>query len=300
MPRRYQRTRVAGIWSQEAGTSAPVNGERPIQRINPMIKKIISGGQTGADQAALDAAIKWNIPHGGWIPKGRLTEAGKLPDRYMMQEMPTDSYSARTEQNVIDSDGTVIISHGPLTDGSKHAREMAIKYIKPWLHLDLNEKDVSKSARTVSDWVIKNNIGILNVAGPRASNDPSIYQAVMHLMTMFLIMDLIDITMSISQKPLPFKTISLERAVTSITARMSLRERCYVANMLEKDLFYLEFTLGAYIRKTFGLDSGHEALADACRKTMGKDKINDDEIARVIIMELWKKLRETHLLRVVK
>ena len=72
-----------------------------------MIQKIISGGQTGADQAALDAAIKLGISHGGWIPKGRITEDGPLLDKYKLQEMPTDSYPARTEQNVIDSDGTV-------------------------------------------------------------------------------------------------------------------------------------------------------------------------------------------------
>ena len=68
-----------------------------------MIQKIISGGQTGADQAALDAAIELNIPHGGWVPKGRLTEDGILPGRYNLKEMPTTSYPKRTEQNIIDS-----------------------------------------------------------------------------------------------------------------------------------------------------------------------------------------------------
>jgi predicted Rossmann-fold nucleotide-binding protein len=79
-----------------------------------MIKKIISGGQTGADQAALDVAIELGIPHGGWIPKGRKTEAGRLPEKYHLKEMPTAEYRKRTEQNVIDSDGTLIISHGEL------------------------------------------------------------------------------------------------------------------------------------------------------------------------------------------
>ena len=77
-----------------------------------MIKMIISGGQTGADRAALDVAIEHNFPHGGWIPKGRLTEDGPLPEKYLLKEMPTDSYPRRTEQNVIDSDGTLIISRG--------------------------------------------------------------------------------------------------------------------------------------------------------------------------------------------
>jgi hypothetical protein len=84
-----------------------------------VLKKIISGGQTGTDQAALDASIKYSLPHGGWIPKGRMTEDGRLPDNYKLKEISTSSYSKRTEQNIIDSDGTVIISHGNLTGGSK-------------------------------------------------------------------------------------------------------------------------------------------------------------------------------------
>ncbi len=103
-----------------------------------MIKKIISGGQTGADQAGLDAAIKLDIPHGGWIPKGRLTENSPLPDKYQLDEMPTISYIDRTEQNVVDSDGTLIVSHGKLTGGSKLTRELAMENGQTWLHIDLN------------------------------------------------------------------------------------------------------------------------------------------------------------------
>ena len=80
-----------------------------------MLKKIISGRQTGADQAGLDAAIKHNIPHGGTIPKGRMTEDGVLPAKYNLTEMTTKSYPKRTEKNVVDSDGTVIFTHGKLT-----------------------------------------------------------------------------------------------------------------------------------------------------------------------------------------
>jgi hypothetical protein len=83
-----------------------------------MIKKIVSGGQTGADRAALDFALKFFKPHGGWIPKGHITEDGPLPDKYQLEEMPTGSYPARTEQNVIDSDGTVIFSRGKPTGGT--------------------------------------------------------------------------------------------------------------------------------------------------------------------------------------
>ena len=95
-----------------------------------MIKKIISGGQTGADRAALDFALKLGIPHGGWIPKGRIAEDGPLPEIYRLQEMPTDSYEARTEQNVLDSDGTLIVARGKLTGGTDYTRQMTLKQKK--------------------------------------------------------------------------------------------------------------------------------------------------------------------------
>jgi len=104
-----------------------------------MINKIISGGQTGADQGALDAAIQMGIPHGGWIPKGRLAENGPLDPKYLLQEMPTASYPKRTEKNVLDSTGTLIISHGPLSGGSLRTQKLAKQHHRPWLHIDLNK-----------------------------------------------------------------------------------------------------------------------------------------------------------------
>ena len=149
-----------------------------------MIKKIISGGQTGAGRAALDFAIKHNIPHGGWVPKGRKAEGGRIPDIYELQEMPTDSYRARTEQNVIDSDGTAIFSHGKLTggSGSAYTREMAKKHGRPWLHLNMERTGVDKAARRLREWIADKNIAILNVAGPRQSGDPRIYDATLALL----------------------------------------------------------------------------------------------------------------------
>ncbi len=93
-----------------------------------MIKKIISGGQTGADMAALDVAIELGIPHGGWIPKGRKAEDGTLSDKYLLQETKTINYPQRTELNIVDSDGTLIISHGKLTGGSSLTQKVASKH----------------------------------------------------------------------------------------------------------------------------------------------------------------------------
>lgn len=140
-----------------------------------LLKKIVSGGQTGADQAALDFALLHNIPHGGWIPKGRLTEDGPLPEKYLLQEMSTDSYPKRTEQNIIDSDGTVIISHGKLTGGSALTMDLAVIYNKPWLHLDMVSVTVPDAVLLLKSWLIDNKINVLNVAGAKMSKDPEIY-----------------------------------------------------------------------------------------------------------------------------
>ena len=152
-----------------------------------MIKKIISGGQTGVDRAALDVAIKLDIPHGGWIPKGRKAEDGPIPEIYQLQEMPTESYPARTEKNVIDSDGTLIISHGSLTGGSAYTRKMAMKHGRPWFHIDLNKLPTFQAAMIIDDWISKKGIETLNVAGPRASKDPHIFGLVKVFLELVLI-----------------------------------------------------------------------------------------------------------------
>ena len=147
-----------------------------------MIEKIISGGQTGADQAALDVAIELGFEHGGWIPRGRKTENGLLPDKYKLQEMPTTSYPKRTEQNILDSDGTLIICHGKLTGGSALTRKMAKKHSRPWVHADMDVLSVPDAARTIKSWIDQNNVRVLNVAGSRASKDPEIYKTTVEIL----------------------------------------------------------------------------------------------------------------------
>jgi len=147
-----------------------------------MIKRIISGGQTGADRAALDVAIELGIPHGGWVPRGGRAENGKLNSKYQLWEMSTVSYPKRTEKNILDSDGTLIISCGKLTGGSALTRKLARKHGRPWVHVDLDRVSLSDAAGIVRVWVEQNGIEILNVAGPRASKAPSIYNSTIKIL----------------------------------------------------------------------------------------------------------------------
>ncbi len=146
------------------------------------IIRVVSGGQTGADRAALDAAIACGVPHGGWCPKGRLAEDGPIPEQYNLQERDSKSYSERTKANVQDTDLTLIFSHGPLSGGSLLTQKFAEELGKPCVHIDLLKKfqSLEKMFPTFGNIV-------LNVAGPRASGDPNIYNAVFVAMTQLLV-----------------------------------------------------------------------------------------------------------------
>ena len=136
--------------------------------------KIISGGQTGADWAALDFAIAHGIPHGGWCPLGRKAEDERIDDRYQLQETPTADYLQRTEWNVRDSDGTVVFSLAAvLSGGSKLTVELAEVLGKPCLHLS-RERDGDSAATKLRAFLATHPIRVLNVAGPRASGEPAV------------------------------------------------------------------------------------------------------------------------------
>jgi predicted Rossmann-fold nucleotide-binding protein len=154
-----------------------------------MLEKVISGGQTGVDRAALDAALELGIPCGGWCPKGRRAEDGKIPDRYPLQETSSSDYPQRTEMNVEDSDGTLILIWGSPKGGTLLTLKLARKHRKPYILVDLIEEG---GAFRVQEWVRKNLIRILNVAGPREGEAPGIYALATSFLKEFLIHRLKD------------------------------------------------------------------------------------------------------------
>ena len=138
--------------------------------------KIISGGQTGVDRAALDVAICLNIPHGGWCPKGRKAEDGAIDKRYQLLETISDDYSERTKENINDASGTLIIVPSlPLSvnDGTVLTINYVQEIKKPYYILDL--ENAEKHVQPLLTWLSENNIVILNIAGPRESQAPGVY-----------------------------------------------------------------------------------------------------------------------------
>ena len=171
--------------------------------------KIISGGQTGVDRAALDVALKHGIKCGGWCPAGRLDEFGRIPDEYPVQELEegnkegrspdrpggletaapwekNDIFAERTRANVRDSDGTVVIYPGELRGGTEQTVGFCIELKRPHELIDASKISVEDAAKLIADFVRKNRIEILNVAGPRQSEWPAGYDYASRALTAFL------------------------------------------------------------------------------------------------------------------
>ena len=136
------------------------------------IERVVSGGQTGVDRAALDVAIAHDIPHGGWCPRGRRAEDGRIPDEYALREHDSPAYAARTEQNVIDSDGTLVLTIGDPQGGTALTMQLAARHRRPFLVVDLDDPP---APATIVAWIDVHAVRVLNVAGPRESTHPGIH-----------------------------------------------------------------------------------------------------------------------------
>ncbi|HEX7897150.1 MAG TPA: putative molybdenum carrier protein [Planctomycetota bacterium] len=140
--------------------------------------RVISGGQTGADRGGLDAAIELGIPHGGWCPRGRRAEDGRIPPKYRLKETPTSRYPERTERNVLAADGTVVFTFGPAERGSALTLALAAKHGKPALHVDLDVLGEAEAVDRLRAWLAGTGTAILNVAGSREGGAPGLRERV--------------------------------------------------------------------------------------------------------------------------
>lgn len=279
-----------------------------------MLIKIISGGQTGADRAALDVAIKFNIEHGGWIPKGRKAEDGPLPDIYKLKEMETYDYRERTRQNIIDSHGTVIISRGPLTGGSKLTQSYARVVGRPNCFINLSNTQEFEASAIIESFILENQIHILNVAGPRLSSQPQIYQdvkVVLEVTLFFLFSDSEYEQQVTSYVPDgPFKEDfpdAIAKAIILICDELPLKTKAFIANLDLRQIHMLYFAFQDYIKQRVGFNSDNKKLLSACLGQLNHDYSNAhmqnetlEDAVMLIIKAIKKHLETDHILRVIK
>lgn len=154
--------------------NAPTSSPSAAPSRHCLVRRIVSGGQTGADRAALDWAIAHGVEHGGFCPRGRLAEDGPIPSRYTLVELATDSLPARTERNVVESDATLLLTMGPvLAGGSKLTAELAAGHGQPCLHAwAVAPRELTISA--IRAFLADHKVAVLNVAGPRSSEEPEV------------------------------------------------------------------------------------------------------------------------------
>ena len=143
-----------------------------------VVDKIVSGGQTGADRAALEVAEELGLATGGWVPRGRRAEDGPIPERYAgLRETDSPSYERRTELNVRDSDATLVLAFGPPSGGSALTASLARSMGRPLLCLDLERLTLEEARTSLAEWLAEFRPRVLNVAGPRLSKEPRIAEA---------------------------------------------------------------------------------------------------------------------------
>jgi len=167
------------------GLKTKTNRDRSRAESNMPVQRIVSGGQSGVDRAALDVALRLDLPCGGWCPAGRRAEDGPLPRKYPLEETPSKEYPQRTRWNVRDSDATLLLHAGTLGTGSEFTARLAREMDRSLLEINLARRAPAAAAK-VREWIERNGIAVLNVAGPRESTAPGIYAlAVDFLKTVF-------------------------------------------------------------------------------------------------------------------
>lgn len=172
------------LHTQPTNNASPVLGA---SHVPAGLERIISGGQTGADRAALDAAIILGIPHGGWCPAGRRAEDGRIPEQYLLRETLAHSYLVRTEWNVRDSDATVVFTMAGLSGGSWRTMEYARLHGRPSLHLELSGHTTMDIADRLAGFSARHpGIRRLNIAGSREASGPGIHSRVVEVLLHWL------------------------------------------------------------------------------------------------------------------
>lgn len=270
-----------------------------------MIRKIVSNGRPGVARGALDAALVLDIPHGGWKLPGDSTAVEPLPDLYQLEEFKTKSLTKCEERNVKEADGTLILTFtDDLPDDALCARKSADKYHLPWLQINLARSGKFEAAQSIHEWLREHKIHVVHVVGAtRGSSEKKADKLTTDLLEAVYYLGLIENNMTATAKAAALDRNappkSIDEIVSRISDEMSLKDRVVVANLQETQLELLEPTLGRYIlaqvehwqksrAPAFSLSGVEEGSADV------------EDVSSAIIKRLWKKLRETHRLRMIK
>ncbi len=274
-----------------------------------LVRKIISGGQTGVEMAALDVAAKLGLGHGGWTPRGMRNEAGQLPERLGLVEVSRVGFQAAMEQNIIHSDGTLLITRGQKTTEARFAVETALRHERQFLHADLSQQSSFEAASLASSWLSMQKIREVFITGPSASQDSRLYHQTKKIIETAFYLGFVKTGLHPEVGiPQPTETRSakgalpqsVSEAVEQLKKVLPLKDRAIMANMQSSELEQLRNGLGEYVKQNFGLYAGNPMLMESCMHHGMLNQPLPDEACAVILRALWNDLQTTHKLRIVR
>lgn len=250
--------------------------------------------------AALDLAVKLEIPYKGWFCKGN---TDGLDTKYHLQADPFGSPTVCMEKNIHEARGVLVLCQNTARETFHVQKKLANRYGKDFLRVDLEKISKFECALTISRWVFENSIEVLYVTGEQDSKDKTLYETALDILETVLYLDQVESGKPMAEKPSkPRQTSpgSLEEAVECLKTELPLKDRVTIAQMTFGELAGLNLTLGKYIRDSFGLWSGNPPLVDSCKAYRGSENLNNEDVPLIIIQALWETLKSTHRLRVVK
>lgn len=275
-----------------------------------MITRILSSEEPGVELAALDVARKLGIPHGGWTSKGRHRHTRELLSLYQLTETASFGFQEAVEKNVIDADGTLVISHGQRDQRLHYAIEMSLKHERQFLHVDLTQYPPFEAASLINSWVTIQKARRVFITGESEEKQSKIYNDAHRILETaiylgFVKSDLLpwhggvgtDVSPEGKSELLPQ---SVPEAVERLKKSLPLKERAIMANMKSNELAKLRSGLGEYIKQKFGLYGTNSALLKSCADIGKLSMPLAEEACSVIIRALWEDLQATHKLRVLK
>ncbi len=274
-----------------------------------MIRKIVSSGRTGVELAGLDVAVKLGIALGGWAPRGLRNEQGSLPAQYGLQEVAAMGFKYAMEQNIMNSDGTLLITRGVRSVETRYAVETALRCQRQLLHVDLSQHSAFEAASLTASWVSLQNISVVFVTGPSARQDAKIYDQVKKILETAVYLEFVKTGLHPELPPLTPTVVDASRAdaprnvgeaVRRLKKVLPLKDRAIIANLQPEEVDHLGTGLTDYIKQDFGLYTGNTELLQSCAELGRLIRPLPDEACAVILRALWRDLQTTHRLRIVK
>ena len=276
------------------------------------LKKIISGGQTGAEQAALDAAVQQGIDHSGWTAKGRPASQAPPPADHQLRDLLFPGHCSSIEQNVIDSDGTALFSRGSLSEDCRQVQDFARKHDKPCVHVDLSQSLQFAAAFKLKVWLDYHVIEVLNVTGPSAAEEDEIYESVKGVLldTLGMLASETEMATAGYLKKIPVWALfsrslrkypaTVGEALDRLTFALPLKDKVEIAHLPMAAADALQHSIGRYIQQEFGLWGDNKSLLESSRELSGQADLDDDGATAFILTQLVLRLQKSHQLRVVK